>query len=179
MDVLVLDDSNDTLQNVSIDIIQNSDTSILLNQTLDVIHENEEEKVNNENGIRGKEVDETLSGTRNNPLVFNRMGDYKNNHQLLCKDYSKESQRILSIYLGLLTLKNVKLDWQVATAKEGISVYNCDIASTAFKALKSTCVIKGKKEDILKLLTNVEKSIQYDESMEGVEVRKYYYYTLL
>ena len=104
-------------------------------------------------------------------LSFSLTGEYKNNHQLLCKDYSEESQRILSIYLGLISFKNVKLDWQFATAKEGISVKNCDIAGTAFKALKSTCVIKGKKEDILKLLTNVEKSTQYDESMEGVEVR--------
>jgi hypothetical protein len=104
-------------------------------------------------------------------LVFSKQGDYKNDKLLFGLDLVEESQRILKIFLGITREKGLTLDWVLKASKKDIYVHTCDVPESPWLAVKSDCIIRQDKYIIMNLMMNDARSSEYDDSMEGYEVR--------
>jgi hypothetical protein len=110
------------------------------------------------------------SGKRNH-LVFSRNGDYKRDKKLLYTDLAEESQRIGQLYAGIIREHGVIFDWSLKASKNGVHIQTCDIPGSSFQAMKTDTVIKKDKYTILKVIIDDDRAKEYDESLEGYEVR--------
>lgn len=104
-------------------------------------------------------------------LVFSKQGDYMNDKLLFGLDLAEESQRILKIFLGINREKGLTLDWALKASKKDIYVHTCDVPESPWLAVKSDCVIRQDKYIIMNLMMDDARSSEYDDSMEGYEVR--------
>jgi hypothetical protein len=104
-------------------------------------------------------------------LVFSKRGNYENDKLLFGLDLAEESQRIMKIFLGITREKGLTLDWVLKASKKDIYVHTCDVPESPWLAVKSDCIIRQDKYIIMNLMMNDARSSEYDDSMEGYEVR--------
>lgn len=118
---------------------------------------------------------QSVSGTpklepSKNVLEFSKSGDYKNDIQLLRVDLGEESQRIIKLFLGILRERDIIFNWKLQATKKDITIHTCDVIGSVWQAVKSDCIIKQDKFEIVKLLMDDTRSHEYDDTMEGYQV---------
>ena len=103
-------------------------------------------------------------------LEFTRELNAPKDKLSIIKDLIPESQRILKLYMGITNAEKVNFDWELTASKDGVNVWNCDIPSSSFKAMKSQCKLKKNKYTVLKYMLDDDGQKQYDDSLERYEV---------
>ena len=104
-------------------------------------------------------------------LLFSKHGDYQNDKLLFGLDLMEESQRIMNIFLGINRVKGLTLDWNLKASKKDIYVHTCDVPESPWLAIKSDCIIRQDKYIIMNMMMDDARSSEYDDTMEGYEVR--------
>lgn len=111
-----------------------------------------------------------------NVLEFSKKGDYINNKQLLGVDLGEESQRIMKIFVGLSLERDVTINWALRASKKEVTIHTCEVPGSIWQAVKSDCIIKQDKYKIVKLLMDDTRSNEYDDTMDGFQVRSHMYH---
>jgi hypothetical protein len=113
-----------------------------------------------------------------NVLEFSKSGDYKNDIQLLRVDLGEESQRIIKLFLGILRERDIIINWKLQATKKEVTIHTCDVEGSVWQAVKSDCIIKQDKFEIVKLLMDDTRSHEYDDTMEGYQVQPCFFYLI-
>ena len=83
-----------------------------------------------------------------------------------------ESRRLFKILSGLTRGESIPiLNWEFKLTKSRVTVHQAMMPGSPWAAIKSDCIIHADKHRICKLITTDERSHEYDEQVDGFEVR--------
>jgi hypothetical protein len=94
-----------------------------------------------------------------------------NNIPQLYQDMTEEVVRIFKLFSGITRIDGLVFDWVLRASKHDITIHSCSVPGSDWQAIKSDAIIKCDKKDVLALMIDDDRSKEYDETMEGYEVR--------
>jgi len=103
------------------------------------------------------------------PLTL-RPTDWKN-RDLAGKHLLEESRRLFCIFAGLTRGDGIPtFNWEFKVTKGRVTVHGAVVPNSPWQAVKSDCIIHADKHRIRKLITDDERSKEYDDGVDSYDV---------
>ena len=104
------------------------------------------------------------------PLSLRPM-DWAGNKEAVGAHLRDESRRLFRIFAGLTRGEGIPtFNWEFKLTKSRVTVHQAVVPDSPWAAIKSDCIVHADKHRICRLITDDDRSHEYDDSVEGYDV---------
>ena len=112
-------------------------------------------------------------------LLTLRPTDWKN-RELAGKHLLEESRRLFCIFAGRTRGDGIPtFNWEFKVTKGRVTVHGAVVPNSPWQAVKSDCIIHADKHRIRKLITDDDRSKEYDDGVDSYDVSGHLFLTSL